>query len=371
MDPKNRLITLFLPSLNGGGVQRVMINLAAGLAGRGFIVDLVVCNASGPLMDSIPDSVHLVDLKQSRVLGSILPLHKYIKKASPSILISAQTHANISAIIATRTSNQPCRVIVCEHNDILAVSKSATSIFDRLRPLGAMLFYRLSDEIVAVSHGSAVSLSNAANIPIDKIKVIYNPLVSEIISRLADEPFEHPWLKESTIPVILAAGRLSKQKNFQLLIRSFARLQADTPARLIILGEGEERDHLSKLVMDLSLTDVVDLPGYVKNPYAFMKRANLFVLSSLWEGFPSVLVEAMACGTNVVSTNCPSGPSEILEGGRLGQLVPVNNEMALTEAIHFSLSHRVPSSELIDAADQYSITRALDQYTAIFKVDPQ
>jgi glycosyltransferase involved in cell wall biosynthesis len=194
-------------------------------------------------------------------------------------------------------------------------------------------FYPWADAIVAVSKGVADDLARVARLPRDRIKVIYNPVVTEALFRKAEEPLEHPWFLSGCPPVILGVGRLTAAKDFPTLIRAFARVRESQLARLLILGEGEKRDSLEKLVRELRLERDVSMPGFMDNPYAYMRKSSIFVLSSCWEGLPNVLIEAMACGCQVISTNCPSGPEEILRGGHYGKLVPVGDAEALAKAI--------------------------------------
>ncbi|NLO89188.1 MAG: glycosyltransferase, partial [Clostridia bacterium] len=187
--------------------------------------------------------------------------------------------------------------------------------------------------VVAVSQGVADDLVKTTGLMRELIKVIYNPIVTPELLEKAKESIGHPWFKPGQPPVILSAGRLTAAKDFPTLIHAFARVRAERLARLMILGEGEERPNLESLVRELGLESDVSMPEFVENPYAYMARAAVFVLSSAWEGFGNVLVEAMAVGTPVVSTDCPSGPAEILEGGKWGKLVPVGDVEKLAKAL--------------------------------------
>jgi glycosyltransferase involved in cell wall biosynthesis len=221
---------------------------------------------------------------------------------------------------------------------------------------------RMADAIVAVSHGAADDFTRMAGIARDRVEVIYNPVLGPTIDRAACEPLDHPWFQPGQPPVVLGMGRLTAQKDFPNLIRAFALVRKKHNARLMILGEGEERSALEQMVQSSDLHDYVTMPGVVPNPYPFLKRAKLFALSSAWEALPTVLVEALACGCPVVSTDCPSGPSEILQEGRIGQLVPIRNETALAEGIIAGLEGQYPNN--VTAADlaPFSIEAATDAY---------
>jgi glycosyltransferase involved in cell wall biosynthesis len=227
-------------------------------------------------------------------------------------------------------------------------------------------YYPRADAIVAVSRGVADDLARFAGLPRDVIRVIYNPVVGADLPRMAGEPVDHPWFRPGELPVILGAGRLSRQKDFPTLIRAFAEVRRARPARLVILGDGAQRAELEALVRTLGLADAVALPGFTSNPYAHMARAAVFVLSSRFEGFPNVLVEALAVGTPVVATDCPSGPAEILERGRHGRLVPVGQADALARALLATLdAPGDPAGRRRRAAD-FSADASVSTYLDLF-----
>lgn len=332
-------LALFLPSLGGGGAERVMVTLAKALAERGFSVDLVLAKAEGPYLGDVPEEVRVVDLGARRVLYSLPGLVRYLRRERPAAMLSALNHANIVAIWARSLSRVATRLVVAEHNTLSLSTENAPSLRARVMPLLIKRFYPLAETVVAVSRGVAEDLVALTGLPPDKVKVIYNPVVTPELFAKAEEPLDHPWFQPGEPPVILGVGRLTKQKDFPTLIRAFALVRKERPARLMILGEGEDRPQLEALVWELGLEEDVALPGFVDNPYKYMKRAAVFVLSSAWEGLPTVLIEALALGTPVVSTNCLSGPAEILEGGRWGSLVPAGDESRLAGAVLETLSH--------------------------------
>lgn len=359
---RKHTISLYLPSLRGGGAERVMLNLARGFAENGHVVDLVLAKAEGPYLNEVPKDIRIVDLNASRVLKSFPGLIRYLRKERPLILLSALVHANIIALWAQKISRVSTRVVVSIHNSLSISSQNATSIHARLMPQWVRIFYSWADLIIAVSHGVAEDLITLTNLPRGKIKVIYNPIVTPELTEDATGTLTHPWFTQKDLPVILGVGRLNKQKDFPTLIRAFNIVRKKRSARLLILGEGEERSSLEAMIQDLGLSRNVQLYGFVDNPYAYMARASVFVLSSAWEGFGNVLVEAMACGCPVVSTNCPSGPSEILENGKYGSLVPVGNAEALAQSIisildappdPLSLQHRAAEFSLDNICEQY------------------
>jgi len=225
--------------------------------------------------------------------------------------------------------------------------------------------YRMAEQVIAVSRGVAEDTTQVTGLPPERIRVAHNPVITPRLLALAKEPVEHPWLAEREAPVILGAGRLTRQKDFHSLIRAFARARATRPCRLIILGDGGQRDELLALAAELGVAGDVDLPGFAANPYAWMRAADLFVLSSRWEGSPNVLTEAMACGTPVVSTDCPSGPRETLQNGRFGPLVAVGDDAALGQAILDTLAAPPAAEAMRAAVADFAVARSADEYLDI------
>ncbi len=331
-------LALFIPSLRGGGAERVFLHLARGFAERGCRVHLVLTRAEGPYLPQVPADLPVFDLHASRVLTSLPGLVRYLRRERPFALLSALDHANAIAVCAQLIARVPTRVVVTVHNTPSRVVANARTLRARLLPLWVRPFYRRAHTVVAVSRGVAEELVHYIGVPEPKVKVIYNPIITPDVFRKADEPVDHPWFRDGEPPVILGVGRLTTQKDFPTLIRAFALVRRQKRARLMILGEGEDRPALESLVRELGLEEDVALPGFVQNPYAYIKRATVFVLSSRWEGLPTVLVEALALGVPVVATDCQSGPAEILQNGSLGTLVQVGNVEALAGAILYALS---------------------------------
>jgi glycosyltransferase involved in cell wall biosynthesis len=315
-------IALFLPSLAGGGAERVLLTLGATFAAEGHPVDLVLATAEGPYLDQVPAGVRLVDLDSRRVLTSLPRLVAYLRRARPRAMISAITHTNIVALWGKRLARVATRMIVTEHG-VAPRPPGRSGRAYGLFPILMHGFYPGADSVVAVSHGLADDLAERSGLPRARIDVVYNPVVTPELAVRAAAPVDHPWLAPRQPPVVLSVGRLTAQKDYPTLIRAFERIAARSAARLVILGEGEAHAELESLVQATGLAGRVALPGFVANPYAYMARAKVFVLSSIWEGLPTVLVEALACGCPVISTDCRSGPREILEDGAWGRLVPV------------------------------------------------
>ena len=362
-DILEKRISLFLPSLRGGGAERVMVNLAWGFVERGFKVDVVLARAEGPYLSELPPEARVIDLKAQRVLYSLPGLIRYLRRERPQALLSTLSHANIVAIWARALARVQVRLVIREANTPSPSAEGALSIRGRLMPLLMRLFYQYADAVVAVSRGVAEDLKKVAALPEAKLHVIYNPVITPDLFKKAEEALDHPWFAPGQPPVVLGVGRLTAQKDFATLIRAFALVRKTREARLLILGEGEDRPKLETLVKELGLENDVALPGFVENPFKYMKRAAVFVLSSRWEGLPNVLIQALALGTPVVATDCPSGPREILENGTRGCLVPVGCPEPLAQAILTTLETRV-SPELVSSIERFELFRVTEQYLA-------
>ncbi|NWO57348.1 MULTISPECIES: glycosyltransferase [Chromohalobacter] len=366
--PGDVAIALFLPSLEGGGAEIVMVTLANGLAAQGWRVDLVVAHATGAYVNRVSPAVRLVDLHAPRVLYSVPALVRYLRRERPPVLLSALNYANVVALWANRLAGVGTRVVVSEHNNVTRDMGSEPANRSWLIPRLMRQSYPWASGIVAVSNGVAEELARTLAIPRERIDVIYNPAVTERLRELSTLPLAHPWLAPGEPPVILAVGRLTAQKDYPTLIQAFAALRAHRDARLVILGEGELRGTLEAMAARLGLADAIAFPGFVDNPYAWMRQAALFVLSSAWEGFGNVLAEAMACGTPVISTDCPSGPAEILENGAWGRLVPVADVEALCTAMREELDgERARRPDVIQRAQHFDLGQALSAYLHVMQ----
>jgi glycosyltransferase involved in cell wall biosynthesis len=360
MNTSKERLAIFLPGLYDGGAERTLLNLAEGIAARGFPVDLVLARAEGPYMAEIPASVRVIDLKAVRVMMCLPALVHYLRSERPVALLST-LYANIIAVWARRIVGFPQRVVLNEQNNLTSVSNGEKDLRWKLYPELAKWFYPWANGITAVSKGVADDLSQAIKLSPSHIQVIYNPIVTPELQKKSKAFFDHPWFRTGEPPVILGVGRLTAQKAFNVLIEAFAQVRKSQPARLLILGEGEERPMLEALIRRLGLEQDIELPGFVSNPYPYMAHATLFVLSSRWEGLPTVLVEAMSLRTPVIATDCPSGPQEILRNGKYGHLVPVDDSSALALAIQNFLANPTTyppeeswkSFELDFVTDQY------------------
>lgn len=394
----NAHIALFMRDLKGGGIQKSLLRLAESFYNRGLRIDLVVCKTKGPHREHIPRGVNLVPLEGTALkpadrvlavagmlaadplalwpllpLGLLTPwmehvpaLTRYLRQSRPQALLAAGNVPNWVALLARRTTGMPARLVVSERNHLSAYTQGKSRRWRwRYAPRMIARTYPWADAIVAVSDGVADELALSAGLPRERINTIYNPIVSAELLAQAKAPLNHGWFGPKAPPVVLGVGSLDQQKNFPALLRAFARVKAQRPVRLMILGEGKGRAQLEGLAERLGIAGDVSLPGFVDNPFAYMARAAVFVLSSTYEGLPAVLVEALACGCPVVSTDCPSGPAEILQGGRYGRLVTVGDDHALAQAIVAVLDDPPDPERLKRRGAEFSVERGTERYLEI------
>jgi glycosyltransferase involved in cell wall biosynthesis len=324
-------LAIFLPSLEGGGAERAFVDLANLLADDGYSVDLVLASAHGAYLPLVKEGVRVVDLRCTRVITSLPKLRAYLRREHPVAILSALSHANVVAVGAHIAAASCSRLVVSERNTLDSGSRTFSKEWV-VRKVLRLAYYRAS-AIVAVSKGVEDDLRTIIRVSPKKLRVIYNPIDIADIRRRAVASVSHPWLDMASPPVILGVGRLTAQKDFATLITAFSYVRARQVARLVIFGEGEKRAELESLARELEVEDDVWMPGFTDNPFRWMRRAAVFVLSSRYEGFPNVLIQAMACGASIVSTDCHSGPAEILSCGYPARLVPVGDVLAMSEAI--------------------------------------
>jgi len=364
-------VAILILSLSGGGTELGRMRIAEEFARRGLKVDLVCVNNDGSSPARAPAGVRLVNLKAPRVARSLFPLARYLRREKPRVMIAALNQLNVVPVWAKILSGGSSRIVLSIHTNIGLAIANSPHLREKVMPFLVRRFFPLADAVIAVSQGNAKDLSEFAGLPLKKIKVIkviYDPVITQEIFEKANAAVDHPWFNPGNPPVVLGvAGRLNKAQDFPTLIRAFALVRQKLSARLMILGEGEERPNLEALLHDLALKDEVHLPGFVDNPYAYMKRSAVYVLSSRWQALPNAMIEAMALGTPVVSTDCPSGPREILEDGRLGRLVPVGDVEALAQAIVDTLSSTCDRERLKTRTEAFRLENVVDQYLEVIE----
>lgn len=373
---RDKVVSFLLLTLPTDGVSRVILNLAKGFVERGLKVDIVVLKAEGDALAWIPSGARVVELNaQMQGVGKLLYLFslvRYLRKVQPASLIVCRDDINFGSI-AKYLAMVSTQVLLISHTNLSQYldysSDDVKNSFSAYLLKRFLWFYGLADGIVAVSQGVADSLANLAGPPLKQLRVIYNPVVTPEVLAKAEEPVNHPWFAAGEPPVILGVGRLQALKDFPTLIRAFALVRQHMPARLMILGDGEERQNLETLISELGLTSDIALPGFVSNPYAYMSKASVLGMSSLCEGFGNVIAEALACGTPVVTTDCPSGPAEILDFGNYGSLVPLADAEALAQAILTTITSPRNSEALRQRAKLFSLDTVVDSYLKVLNPD--
>lgn len=356
-------IAVMLPKLSEGGISRTRTTLVRGLHAYASVrVSFLLEHRTGRMLGVLPDRIAVDELGCSQIRQVVPALAQYLKKARPDVLlVSKETHA-FAAMIAKLIARSPVRIFPTLHGNFsMRMERNRTSLERLWLPAAVRLAYGRAAGIVAVSEGTADDFARATGIDRRKVTVIRNPIDVDDVRMQAQERLDHPWLGGDA-PSIVAAGRLSEQKDYPTLLRALAKARKTVPLRLIVLGEGPDRAMLEALIADLGLQDAVALRGFVPNPFPWMARADLLVLSSRWEGLPGVLIQAMCLGTPVVSTDCPDGPREVLKGGAMGPLVPVGDAEALAAAILSRLAAPRDADALRRRAEDYATPRVVDEY---------
>jgi glycosyltransferase involved in cell wall biosynthesis len=347
----------------GGGVERVMIRLSEELLIRGYDVDMVVMSSSGRMRDLIKDRVNVIVLGTGFIAPATRKFLRYMKSYRPNFIISAQSTANVVSVLSNIFSGGHAKVLVSEHSAMNLILSPAPTLKGKVKQILAKASYRRADAIVTVSDGLASLLRRELRAGAGRVHTVYNAAWSPDILRQGSEEINHPWFGPAQPPVVLAVGALNEAKDFGTLVDAIAIVRRNRDVRLVILGEGPLRSRLESQIQRLKLRDAISLLGYVTNPFAFMARASVYALSSVHEGLPTVLIEAMACGIPIVSTDCPSGgTSEILSGGRYGLLVPVGDPIAMARAILHMLDHPTSGESLKARAREFSTEKAANEY---------
>ena len=366
-------MVLFIPSYGDGGVERNFVFLANGLANAGYPVTLMASADRCVFLEQLHPKVELCRLAGASESDLAAELLAFLAGQPPAVVMTGQHRDDCIAMTAKRQLDRGGhRFFISVGTPLSQQARESHPFWPKRwwyrRRLQA-LFSRC-DGLIANAQGVARDLTAFLGVAPSRIAVAPNPAVPPDILTRAAAPVDHPWLSDTAIPVVMAAGRLSRVKDFPTLLEAFARLRAMRRCRLMILGQGRQRRKLERLARTLGVASDVEFTGFVDNPYAYLARASMFVVSSLREGGPNVLIEALACGTPVVATDCPYGPREILEGGRWGALVPVGDAPALAEAIDAALRDPLPGAALKRAAERYSVEQSTRSYLQAFGLMP-
>lgn len=364
-------VALLLSYSGDGGVERMMNHLIGGLVAAGCRVDVLVLKASGGHFAGMPDGARVLRLDSSHASAAVGALADYLRRVRPPVLLAAKDRAGRAAVRARVRAQSATRIFIRLGNTLSESLAGRGWLHRTLRVATVRRYWPRADGLIAVSDGVADDVIELARVPSDRVHVAPNPVITPALFERARELPSHAWPDAAGDPVILGVGRLERQKDFPTLLRAFARLRERCPARLVILGEGDDRAALQRLAGELGVADFTSLPGFVDNPHAAMARADLFVLSSAWEGSPNALTEALALGTPVVATDCRSGPREVLDSGRIAPLVPVGDAAALAAAMARILQAPPDADVLRAAVARYERDASTRAYMDILGVVPQ
>jgi len=367
MSNNNNLIAFYLATSGHSGVDRIAKNLIPALVNRGYRVDLLKVRHHGPYLDYSSDNFRVIDLKSSHVYPSLPAVISYINRENPAILYSDKDRVNRTALLARFLSRKHPRLILSSGTTI-SIDLSNRGFFERnLQKFSMGHFYKHADNVIVTAKGVASDMSSYTGLDIKHINVVPCPVIHASLMTDPQPTPDHPWFKENT-PIILGAGELAWRKDFETLIKAFAIIRHQRKIRLVILGKGKELENLKQLAQKLNVLDDVYFAGFQENPYQYMAHASVFAFSSRWEGLGFVVIEALAVGTQVVATRCPSGPEEILENGKYGHLVDVGDYHAMATSIISTLETPLPKPFLQEAVKKYEIESSTSAYLDAFNL---
>ena len=358
-------IGIVIYSLAGAGAERVSVNLAREFSALGHHVDFLLAEGGGEFTDEAGQVAELQVSSGGGASGWRKVIRQYITEKSPDVLLAMMEGAGVLAIQAASGTAVP--VYVVSHIHFSRHCRQSPRIKERwLMPLAARWYLPKAAGVIGVSQGVSNDILRSARLKSDRVHTIYNPILSEAFYRKAAEPVYHPWFsRERNWLNVITVGRLTPQKDHATLLKAIALANKQRPVRLVIFGQGELLGELQDQAKALGIQDIVEFAGYDANPYKFISGADLFVLSSRWEGFGNVLVEALACGARVVSTNCPSGPREVLDGGTFGDLVAVGDSEAIADSITEETNHEFDNEALTSHLEKYYVQSVAEQYLQI------
>jgi glycosyltransferase involved in cell wall biosynthesis len=355
-------LAIYMHDLSGGGVERMKFDLIAAFQRAGHNVTLLLHRLQGELVNELTLDINVVSFDKTRVSADLGPLVQYIRQEQPDVLISSLNHQNVVALTAKALAFSRTKVIICQHNALSTEASMMTGWKYRVIPALYRLLSPFAAGIVAVSDGVASDICAASGINRTKISVIYNPTIGPDFAAKLAEPAPHPWFHDGGPPVYITAGRLVLQKDHATLLRAFALHRATAKSRLMILGNGPLEKELKALAADFGIADVVTFVGFVANPLPSMRESVAFLLTSRYEGFGNVMVEAMGCGTPVVAFDCSFGPAEILDHGRYGRLISPGDVKAFGKAISPKLREDFPADMLKARAHDFTAEASANGY---------
>ncbi len=369
MPKQNFHIAFFLAAFSQGGAQSVMVNLANSMAKKGLRIDFIAADCTGPFLNQVDSQVNIIDLKTKRMSRSLFGLVAYLKQAKPDILLSTQKHTNITACL-TKFFLKTKTKIVLRESSTPSKSYEQCTIKNKIVYQIAKLFYPYADYFIGQSDGLSRDFMTFYNVLEEKLATIPNPIISKKIIELSEAPCDHPWFQEET-PILMSIGRSCVAKDFATLIRAFSIVRKQKACRLIILGAMASENaaifnNLKKLIKELGVAADISFPGFKDNPFPYLRKAKVYVLSSIYEGLPGALIQAMAMGCNVVATDCPNGPKEIIDRGESGILVPVKDFKKLAAGILHHLNNpMIPKYNLSVFEEDHAVQAYLSAFEKI------
>lgn len=370
-----RTIWFYMDQLDVGGVERILVNLSTCLLRAGWEPTLVLNRARGKLLEALPPGLSVVELGVESFASAVPALTRRLREGRPAVLVSQRGYLNAIAALAHLASGRASRLVLMEHSLVsraLKESRMPSRPIDRLLSLLGPAFYRLADAVVGVSLGVAADLERTMRLPRGSVRVLYNPAIpdAEDLERSLAAPLQIPWPEDGK-PLLVTVGRLSPEKGYDLLLEAFMRLRARLDARLAIIGTGPEEAELKRQIVERGLEQSVFMVGYQANPYAWLRKADVFVLSSVIESFPTVILEAMAAGTPAVAFDCPEGPREIITPGSDGLLVPPRDPAALAQSLLQVLEDSKLARALSEGgrrrAEAFTFTQTFRAYERFFQ----
>lgn len=363
MHDKRPHIAAFLATSGHSGVDRIMANLLPEMARQGARVDLLKVKRHGPYIDDRPDGFRVIELGSAHANTSLIPLIRYLRRERPDVVLSDKDRVNRTAMWATALARTGTRNVVRLGTTVSRNLERKSRLERWAQATSIRRFYNHADRVIVPSAGVAHDLTECYGIHSDRIAVLPSPVLTARAYSLAQDEAPLPWSAET--PYVLGVGHFCERKDFATLIRAVAQVRKTHTCNLVLLGQGKEHDHLQQLAGELGFGDDIYMPGFSPNPYAYMRNASVFALTSRWEGMPVVLVESLGMGTPVVATDCPSGPKELLRDGALGALVPMGDVDATAQAIIDTLERPLPERTLKDAVASYDVTASAAEYLRV------
>lgn len=360
-------IAFFQSNPGVGPVTNNNFRFSQELTKFGFKVDLVGTKVQKSTWKHAPKSIRVVSLESGTSASAIRPLANYLKKERPDYLLPSGAPLHIVSAVAKAISRSKVKVYTRTHIEMTEYMKERGFLNRQILRFLLRLTRSAADGHLAASRGAADDLARVIGLPPDRVSVLYNPPIDDDLLSLSYRDVIHPWINDRSAPVLVSVARLVEQKGLDTLIEALKLVRERREVRLIILGEGQLRSVLTRQAVELGVQDIVDFHGHVDNPFAFMRKANLFVLSANYEGFANVVAEALACGCPVVSTDAPSGPREILADGEFGTLVPIKEPIALSAAIIASLDTPHEKQRLIERGMSFHVERVTSDLVRLLK----